>query len=1662
MTSEANHEKTIAHHSTPAGGVSSDEHVEPSTKATEYVLSHKPQEASTVLPKPEETSEQDITHNSQRQPQQTESQEDVLPMVVVTESGPSGETQRRAEDVADHASAVSMPAFVPSSTEGAEGRSDSPMMTPVDKDTATVVSAPAVVVDVEGEVGSSELEDIMSSPHGNNAIVERSPGGRYVRFMEKLGSGASKDVYRAYDTQEGIEVAWNVVHLAGVPKNERNRIVNEVRLLERLHHHNIISFHGSWVNREKQQVNFVTEILSSGTLQSFINKVQVIRWKIAKRWALQILKGLEYLHSQDPPVIHRDLKCQNIFINGTSGDLRIGDLGLSTVHRNGKALSVLGTPEFMAPDMYEESAYDEKVDIYAFGMVLLEIFTKEIPYRECNNPAQIYKKVIRGDPPDSLRRLKSRHAREFIYLCLGSKDDDGNYIRPSATELLAHPFLQQRPSDDDEVEVEAPMQEKVIRELPETTSTGAKGVSKSARSESSKPAEGTSKTTISSPKNKLERQSSNTVDEDESDRFDEMPDSETSFRKPKVLMGRGQELKRESDDSNPEQQATGGLEVDVQGQVAPQAAPPPPLVAPAGNHTVLSEQQAAPTPVQSPASSFHFLVAAAVIEDEFSNSRPYEDDVLKLVVTLPVEGQTQNVQFDFHLVEDDPIQVAKEMVAELGIPQAAVLEISETISGLARAARIKQDKYIARMNKTAPGHIRARSQTQGGIPKSIDSMPPQPQTIGHGPNTTQSQSHPSIPDYMTAPPMQGQHGAPALHQQQPGIPPQDQPPHIQGQRAAMHMQPQHQAASDSLTSLPLNPQLQNQTIQSAGQNISQTDQTIQTAPTLIGHSQHQQTTWNPHAAQNAPPPADATMNAGQQNFRHSSHMPSHAPIVRSLSGSAPPDTPAPGPAYGQVSMQHAQIPNQQQGGNGGQQVEGPGGHAQPQTQQVEGQGVYGQTSMQHTQIQGQQVQNDGRQGAEAQGRYGQAPMYHAQMQSQQQGPNGGQQGGEGQGAYGQAPMQNTQMQSQHQGPNGGQNTFEGQVTYGQALMQHAAQSQQQGPNDGHQGVDGQGGYGQAQMQGQQQGPNGGQQSAEGQGAYGQAPMQHTQMQGQQQGPNGGQNAFEGQITYGQAPMQHAQVQIRQQGPNGGHQGAEGQGGYGQAQMQHTQMQGQQQGLNCGQQGAYGQAQMQHTQMQGQQQGPNGGQQGTEGQGAYGQAPIQHTHMQSQQQGPNGWQQGAEGQGAYGQAPMQHTQMQSQLQCQNDGQPDGQSLYHQASMYHNQAQQQPMQSGGQSGANGQQSQGPAPYMQASQSHGVQSQQGQNAAQGSSTPAPSQAPYAHQPQQQASVPPPAMGQSPQMQGNSGHVAGNYQAIASEPQGQAHFMQNSANGSSHSLQHHSLQQMQMGHNQGYQAGGQAQQQQLPPLPPPQSQGSSHPPKPPQQQSELMPTQPNTLQQQQQGAPPGVQQHILANVGGQQQPVVSAAGPGVSFCESSTTLPSQVPGYQMPVDESVPVESSSAIGIQLTAGSGDQVVSEDNHMNGVHGVPSVELDALDDELLVAELRKLDEDFQKNMMRAQRVFDTRMDNLARSQVQREVQHLKTLEKHEKERADFEKRRQQEETEQNRRIEQLQKDWASRREAMRQKQLAEAQAAESALSTSPTENSDVADLGGSSTSSGAQ
>ncbi|KAL5076450.1 hypothetical protein RYX36_015434 [Vicia faba] len=259
------------------------------------------------------------------------------------------------------------------------------------------------------------------------------------QYKEVLGKGAFKKVYRAFDELEGIEVAWNQVKVSDLLRNSEDleRLYSEVHLLKTLKHKNIIKFYNSWVDTKTENINFITEIFTSGTLRQYRKKHKHVDLRALKKWSRQILEGLSYLHSHKPPVIHRDLKCDNIFVNGNQGEVKIGDLGLAAIlQQASSAHSVIGTPEFMAPELYEEE-YNELVDIYAFGMCLLELVTVEYPYVECTNAAQIYKKVISGIKPASLAKVNDPEVKAFIEKCIANVSQ-----RLPAKVLLMDPFLQ--------------------------------------------------------------------------------------------------------------------------------------------------------------------------------------------------------------------------------------------------------------------------------------------------------------------------------------------------------------------------------------------------------------------------------------------------------------------------------------------------------------------------------------------------------------------------------------------------------------------------------------------------------------------------------------------------------------------------------------------------------------------------------------------------------------------------------------------------------------------------------------------------------------------------------------------------------------------------------------------------------------------------------------------------------------------------------------------------------------------------------------------------------------------------------------------------------------------------------------------------------------------
>lgn len=99
----------------------------------------------------------------------------------------------------------------------------------------------------------------------------------------------------------------------------------------------------------------------------YLKRFKKINTKVVKSWCRQILKGLNFLHSRQPPIIHRDLKCDNIFITGTTGAVKIGDLGLATLKNRSFAKSVIGKYKKIPYFWLDIKLYINSLFVFRFG-----------------------------------------------------------------------------------------------------------------------------------------------------------------------------------------------------------------------------------------------------------------------------------------------------------------------------------------------------------------------------------------------------------------------------------------------------------------------------------------------------------------------------------------------------------------------------------------------------------------------------------------------------------------------------------------------------------------------------------------------------------------------------------------------------------------------------------------------------------------------------------------------------------------------------------------------------------------------------------------------------------------------------------------------------------------------------------------------------------------------------------------------------------------------------------------------------------------------------------------------------------------------------------------------------------------------------------------------
>ncbi|KAF7138375.1 hypothetical protein RHSIM_Rhsim07G0142400 [Rhododendron simsii] len=204
-----------------------------------------------------------------------------------------------------------------------------------------------------------------------------------LQIGERIGIGSYGEVYRA--DWNGTEVAVKKFMDQDISGDALAQFRSEAEIMLRLRHPNVVLFMGAVTH--PPNLSILTEYLPRGSLYKLLHRPNnQLDEKRRVRMALDVAKGMNYLHTSHPTIVHRDLKTPNLLVD-KNWVVKVCDFGLSRMqhHTFLSSKSIAGTPEWMAPEVLRNEPSNEKSDVYSFGVILWELATLRVPWTGMNS-----------------------------------------------------------------------------------------------------------------------------------------------------------------------------------------------------------------------------------------------------------------------------------------------------------------------------------------------------------------------------------------------------------------------------------------------------------------------------------------------------------------------------------------------------------------------------------------------------------------------------------------------------------------------------------------------------------------------------------------------------------------------------------------------------------------------------------------------------------------------------------------------------------------------------------------------------------------------------------------------------------------------------------------------------------------------------------------------------------------------------------------------------------------------------------------------------------------------------------------------------------------------------------------------------------------------------
>ncbi|CAM8986215.1 unnamed protein product [Rhodiola kirilowii] len=262
-----------------------------------------------------------------------------------------------------------------------------------------------------------------------------SPGSRWKKG-KLLGRGTFGHVYVGFNSESGEMCAMKEVTLFSddaKSKESAKQLCQEISLLSRLRHPNIVQYYGSESVDDKLYIYL--EYVSGGSIYKLLQEYGQLGELAIRSYTQQILSGLAYLHAKN--TVHRDIKGANVLVD-PNGRVKLADFGMAK-HISGQScpLSFKGSPYWMAPEVIKNSnGCNLAVDIWSLGCTVLEMATTKPPWSQYEGVAAMFK-IGNGKERPAIPEHLSEEGKDFIKQCLQRNP----LHRPSAAQLLEHPFV---------------------------------------------------------------------------------------------------------------------------------------------------------------------------------------------------------------------------------------------------------------------------------------------------------------------------------------------------------------------------------------------------------------------------------------------------------------------------------------------------------------------------------------------------------------------------------------------------------------------------------------------------------------------------------------------------------------------------------------------------------------------------------------------------------------------------------------------------------------------------------------------------------------------------------------------------------------------------------------------------------------------------------------------------------------------------------------------------------------------------------------------------------------------------------------------------------------------------------------------------------------------